>query len=167
MSSLCNENNLNECGYAGQTIDNMDRSYINYCSKDNNIFSKDCVEFYNKTIPLDNFIVHLNKKLKEENGLYQTVSLCKNKDFMTKEECIYAANNSTILQNNLNNICKEGTVESKDICKKICESDISNDTLKSITCNSYYLAIILVIIIIIVIVIFTKIIKKKKHAKAH
>ena len=165
MSSACNENNLNLCGYYGETIDNMDKSFINYCSKDSNIFSKDCVEFYNKSISLDDFAIQLNKKLKEDNGLSQTISICKNKNFMSKDECVQAANNNITLQNNISEVCKENTEESNSICNSICNNSISNDTLKTLTCSNYSILILVLIFVIIIIFIFVNKIKKKKHSR--
>ncbi len=163
MSSMCDENNLNSCGYYGETIDNMDKSFIDYCSRDSNIFSKDCVEFYNKSIPLNDFTIQLNKKLKEDNGLSQTISICKNKKFMTKDECVQAANNNTTLQNNILGVCKENTEESKSICNSICDNSISNDTLKSLTCSNYSILILVLVFVVIIVFIFINKIKKKKH----
>lgn len=166
MSSSCDENNLKLCGYYGETIDNMDKSFIDYCGRDSNIFSKDCVEFYNKSIPLNDFNIQLNKKLKEDNGLNQTISICKNKKFMTKDECLQAANNNTTLQNNILSVCKENTEESKSICNSICNNSISNDTLKSLSCSNYTIFILLLIFVITLVFIINSNIKKKKHSKA-
>lgn len=153
---MCDENNLEGCGPAGATLLEMDKAWFDYCN--NTIYSDDnevnekakvCNDFYNGKYMVDDTYIQLNGKSKEEKEYLAAISACQS-NIINSDKCIKLANNSTVLQNYIKNVC--GNSNSKEICKSICNNNLSNDNVKELTCGTNYTLYILFLLIVITIV---------------
>jgi hypothetical protein len=154
---MCDENNIEKCGPEGIVVNQLEKAFINHCK--DNIISEDCKDFYNKEYKINDFIIKINKSLKEEKILEQKNNFCRNENNIYKDDCIKFANNNTSLQGYIASLCAQGTDKSKEICKSICDNYNSGDILKKITCEYDYTAIALIILIIFVFISFIIILK--------
>jgi hypothetical protein len=142
---MCDENNIIKCGPEGKVVQALEEAFIKHC--ESNILSEDCKEFYNKEYKINDFVVKLNRNIKENKKAEQKNNACRKIDNIYKDDCINFANDNVYLQGYIASICSENTSSSKEVCNNICNNDNSNDILKKITCEYDYISVAIIIII--------------------
>lgn len=163
---MCDENNLEQCGPAGATLLEMDKAWFEYCNNtiyfDNNEVNekaKLCNNFYNDKYLVNDTYIQLNSKSKEEKEYMAAISACQS-NIINRDKCISLANDSPVLKNYIKNACS-GDSGYKEICKSICDSNLSNQQVKELACGtSFTLYIIFLLIVVTSIYIFFR--QKKK-----
>lgn len=160
----CNPNNLENCDSdLAQIITQLNNSFIKYCDEEDNIFSKDCDEFYNKEIKLNDFVIKIAKEIKEKKYKEKLNEKCQSDKYIVNPICIKELSSITDINNDMYKYVKDKCniqtrANNAEMCDKIynATSDLNNSIINNITYDYsvFIYTIIFIIIISIGFVVF-------------